>query len=545
MTINVGQGEPGEVWHVLSASTAAPPGSPQEEDAYIVPVGGTDAWIGADGYIAVYSSARREWLFIPPGNGWLAYAFDVDDYYRFNAGDVVWSIDTAGGGGGGGGAVTSVAGRTGAVVLAAGDIASGILADARMPDLTGDVTSSDGAVATTIAAAAVTLAKMANLAPNSLIGNNTGGATTPLALTVAQIKTLLAYAVGDVTGAAPLASPALSGNPTVPTQSSSDNSTKAASTAFVASAIAAIIGGLAYKGTWNANTNTPAITSGSGTLGWFYKVATAGATAIDGNSQWNVGDVLLYDGSAWDKIDGIPSEVTSVSGRVGAVTLASGDVSGLSASATTDATNASNISSGSLALARIATIATLTILGNNTGGASVPIALTVAQIKTLLAYAVADVSGAAPLASPALSGTPTAPTASALDNTTKVATTAYVDGAVGVGARPRFSASVSASPGTTVNDYNAAGAFSHTTTRFLVTAAAGDTTITGFDATGFNDGDSFLLRNPSTTDNLILSHQSGSSLSGNRLECTAGQPFELPPRAAKLIAREVNQWVPV
>jgi hypothetical protein len=40
--------------------------------------------------------------------------------------------------------------------------------------------------------------------------------------------------------------------------------------------------------------------------------------------------------------------------------------------------------------------------------------------------AVADVSGAAPLASPALTGTPTAPTAATATNTTQIATTAYV-----------------------------------------------------------------------------------------------------------------------
>ena len=41
-------------------------------------------------------------------------------------------------------------------------------------------------------------------------------------------------------------------------------------------------------------------------------------------------------------------------------------------------------------------------------------------------YAVAQVTGAAPLGSPALTGTPTAPTAAASDNSTKIATTAYV-----------------------------------------------------------------------------------------------------------------------
>jgi hypothetical protein len=43
-------------------------------------------------------------------------------------------------------------------------------------------------------------------------------------------------------------------------------------------------------------------------------------------------------------------------------------------------------------------------------------------------YSVAQVTGAAPLASPALTGTPTAPTAATNTNSTQIATTAYVDG---------------------------------------------------------------------------------------------------------------------
>jgi hypothetical protein len=49
------------------------------------------------------------------------------------------------------------------------------------------------------------------------------------------------YAVAQVTGAAPLASPALTGTPTVPTQTAGDNSTKIATTAYVATAQAAAI----------------------------------------------------------------------------------------------------------------------------------------------------------------------------------------------------------------------------------------------------------------------------------------------------------------
>jgi len=86
-----------------------------------------------------------------------------------------------------------------------GSQATGILAAARFPALTGAVTTSAGAVATTLAAGAVALSNMANLAANSIIGNNTGSPATPLALTAAQVKSLLAIASSDVSGLGALA----------------------------------------------------------------------------------------------------------------------------------------------------------------------------------------------------------------------------------------------------------------------------------------------------------------------------------------------------
>jgi hypothetical protein len=63
-------------------------------------------------------------------------------------------------------------------------------------------------------------------------------------------------------------------------------------------------GGLAYQGTWNATTNTPAIpAAGAGNNSWFYIVATAGTTAIDGIAEWAVGDWIISDGIAWRKLD--------------------------------------------------------------------------------------------------------------------------------------------------------------------------------------------------------------------------------------------------
>lgn len=71
---------------------------------------------------------------------------------------------------------------------------TGTLPAAQMPALTGDVTSTLGTVATSIAVNAVTNAQLAQMAANTMKGNNTAGTANAVDLTTAQVQALLSIA---------------------------------------------------------------------------------------------------------------------------------------------------------------------------------------------------------------------------------------------------------------------------------------------------------------------------------------------------------------
>lgn len=82
---------------------------------------------------------------------------------------------------------------------------------------------------------------------------------------------------------------------------------------------------LSFQGGWDADTNTPTLTSSTGTEGHFYVVTVAGTTNLDGISDWAIGDWAVFDGSVWIKVDNTDL-VTSVNGQTGAVVLDADDI---------------------------------------------------------------------------------------------------------------------------------------------------------------------------------------------------------------------------
>lgn len=119
------------------------------------------------------------------------------------------------------------------------------------------------------------------------------------------------------------------------------------------SSITNAIGALNYKGAWNANTNSPALASGVGTKGDYYVVGTAGTTALDGISNWGIGDWVVFNGSVWQRVEGgadLNGVNLSVSGSTTLSGLTAGGVAYLNNSKVVTAGTAFNFNGNTLGL---------------------------------------------------------------------------------------------------------------------------------------------------------------------------------------------------
>ena len=217
------------------------------------------------------------------------------------------------------------------------------------------------------------------------------------------------YVTTQLGSYATLASPALTGNPTAPTQTTGDASTKIATTQFVQSSVASLGGGDVLK-VGTPVDNQLAIWTGDGT--------------IEGDSglTWNTGTNTLLIGS--DKVwnagnDGAASGLDAdlLDGQHGAHYL--------------DFDNFTNLPDPVITLGGDATgSVTLTDLAGGT--------LTVTIVDDSHNHVIGNVDGLqtalddkADLASPALTGNPTAPTQTAGNDTTRIATTEFVQQELG------------------------------------------------------------------------------------------------------------------
>ncbi|BBI32057.1 hypothetical protein [Cohnella abietis] len=150
-----------------------------------------------------------------------------------------------------------------------------------------------------------------------------------------------------------------------------------------------ILGQVKYQGTWNATSNVPALPAASTAKGYYFVVAASGTY---GSLDFQIGDWVISNGVEWQKVNNTDA-VPTVFGRTGNVIASNGDY------------KAEQVALNSPSLAST-------------------------NVKTGLEEILTGVQTKAPLASPALTGTPTAPTPTAATNNNTLATTAYVTSAV-------------------------------------------------------------------------------------------------------------------
>lgn len=101
---------------------------------------------------------------------------------------------------------------------------------------------------------------------------------------------------------------------------------------------------MTFEGTWNANTNTPALADGVGDPGMVYIVTVAGTQDLGSGSQtFAVGDWVVYNSSNIWQWSANSNAVVSVNGYVGVVALDKTDIGLSNVDNTSDATKNSAI----------------------------------------------------------------------------------------------------------------------------------------------------------------------------------------------------------
>jgi hypothetical protein len=264
--------------------------------------------------------------------------------------------------------------------------------------------------------------------PSTLTVSSDSGGTVTLSDNTPRLVTVSISPVSSTltleSNFAPKESPIFTGSPTAPTPSAGDNSTRLATTAFVSNSVS-------LQNTLSEMTDVN-ITSISDNELLQYDTAT---------SKW-INQTLAEAGVASSSALSSHTSSTSNPHNVTASQIGLGNVTDESkATMFTDSVFTGNPTAVTQTAGnnstRLATTAFVgTAISNLIGGAGAALD-TLVEIETALgsnpnlaSTLTNSIATKAPLASPALTGTPTAPTASAGTNTTQLATTAFVTAAV-------------------------------------------------------------------------------------------------------------------
>lgn len=294
-----------------------------------------------------------------------------------------------------------------------------------------------------------------------------------------------------------LASPALTGSPTAPTQTNGDNSTKIATTAYVATAVAGVTGGsgpatVTQVTVWNSSGATiaagaPVYASGVDATSGYPTVALASATGILAAAFLGIAPSAIANGASGTVVTaGVVTGLNTSAVAAGSPIYLTTTAGVLSASPATSANFRIQVG---VVLASSTTVGTILVrpsgqvnlgygtanqvLGMNTGAGG-------QEYKTIngtanqitVTHAVNAITFSIP-SNAALPGAPTTTTPTAADSTTKIATTAFVTTADNLKANiasPTFTG-VPAAPTATAGTNTTQLA----TTAFVTAAVAADT----------------------------------------------------------------------